>query len=210
MKSKSIVALAAGIIGLAASANAATVFSFYQMAPSTPNVATMSLAEGSLWNIGQLAAPGPNTFNIAYAFFTPTVSGAYSVGIASASYDTVLLMYEGQSSFPSGNPRLGAIALNDDGNVLEFNGLPFTNTSVYAQWNSLIQDINLTGGTTYLIGATSYNAGTTIPLPLEFFVYGEPVSVTTTSAPVPEPSSLGLLALGAGGLLARRRRNRAA
>jgi len=73
--------------------------------------------------------------------------------------------------------------------------------------NPLLQDLNLTAGTTYMIAATTFESGLEIPLPLGFFVYGEAVSIgaSATSA-VPEVSGhLALLALGSAGVLTRRR-----
>ena len=52
-------------------------------------------------------------------------------------------------------------------------------------------------------------AGSIFPIPTLHFVPAFPEYDASTSG-VPEPSSLGLLALGAGGLLARRRRSQAA
>jgi hypothetical protein len=203
---KSVSTLAATLLtigALAGGAQAANVFTTFTMPATTTNVGTFSIKDSVLYDISQLGSPGPYTYNVVYEYFTPSVSGVYTVGIADTSYDPVMMVYEGQTSFPSSNPGAGAIAFNDDGGIESFNGLTFTNSFISPYVNSVLQNLSLTAGTTYMVAATSFYANETIPLPLEFFVYGEPV--TTGDAAVPEPSSalLGLL-----GTLALFRRNR--
>jgi hypothetical protein len=148
--------------------------------------------------------PGVFHYNVAYQFFNPTVSGSYSLGIADANYDPVLIVYSGQTSFPTSSPGSGAIGLNDDGDSVDFNGLAIS--SVY---NSIIRNLSLTAGTNYLVAATSYLSSSDIPLPLTFFVYGPGQVAVGGSGTIPEPSSyaaiLGGLVLAAVGARRRKR-----
>jgi hypothetical protein len=66
-----------------------------------------------------------------------------------------------------------------------------------------MKDLSLTAGQTYIVAATSWGENENIPLPLEFFVYGEPVTVGDAAVPEPSSALLGLL-----GTLALFRRNK--
>jgi hypothetical protein len=152
----------------------------------------------------QLSLPGVYHYNVAYQFFNPTVSGSYSIGIADTSYDPVLIVYSGQTSFPTSSPGSGAIGLNDDGLTLDFNGL-----AISSEYNPIIRNLSLTAGTNYLLAATSYDFSSDIPLPLTFFVYGPGQVAVGGSGTIPEPSSyaaiLGGLVLAAVGARRRKR-----
>lgn len=190
---------------------AANVFTHFDIPADTPYVSSFSSAASGLFNLGQLSQPGPYTRDVVYSYFTPGVSGTYTIGIASASFDPVLIVYQGQNTFPSLAPGEGAIALNDDGSVFSFEGLAFSNSGTLVQFNPLIRDLFLTAGTNYLVATTSWSSNQQIPLPMSFFVYGSN-EVSVNGAPVsepsvvPEPSAAMLGSLALIPLLRRRRR----
>jgi len=167
---------------------------------------------------------GGSGYNYAYAYrsFTPSVTGTYTMGMTDGTYDPVMILYSGQTSFPVADTSDGVIDLNDDGdwsyNAVDqtyFFGTQVVNPLASAgspEYMPLLKDMNLTAGTDYLVAITTYSSIdridgpglSTIPLPAEFFVAG-PAAVTV--APVPEPSTVALAAVGlAGAGLAFRRR----
>lgn len=187
------------------SLSAQDVFTTFTVPGGSSNTGSFTLDEYGLNDLADLSISGSTeTYNYAWQYFTPTITGSYSLGVQSASYDPVLILYQGVSSFPL-NPASGAIALNDDGLQSNFHGL-----TISSGFNPIIENISLTAGTTYVVSITSFSPGRTIPLPSSFFVYG-PSQVSVAGSPaVPEPSTYaalaGLAALGFAVLRRQRRR----
>lgn len=165
--------------------------------------------------------PGSNFFSYVWRGFTPAVTGNYTIGITNASYDPVMFLLSGQSTFPA-NPSDGLFAFNDDGSW-DYDG-----NNYYFSWSfvdpsaadyapermPLLRDLALTAGTDYILAITSHNAlGYPIPLPVFFFIAGPaPVwGYVPPNVPEIDPAGLGsMLALLGGGLgLCERRRKQA-
>jgi len=194
MKSRNILALAAGIIGLTASANASisAITSGTGAAgdikitlPPINFIATVDFAGGALAIVFDEAQPDSGNTR-GFNFDGPNLAGG------------AITMYA-DSGF------VGGPFTANDPYIFTFNAAPF----------SIGDTVSFSGGTISMIRA---EAGLDVFASGSYEVFlndgnydriASGYGVASTYA-VPEPSSLGLLALGAGGLLVRRRRAMAA
>jgi len=198
------------------------VYTTFDMPSGSPNVGQFSNSERTLFELASLTGGSGYDYAYSYRYFTPSVTGSYTMGMTDGTYDPVMILYSGQTSFPVADASVGVIGFNDDGDwdLNGADGTYFFGTQVVNPLASsdprhmpLIKDVNLTAGTDYLVAISSFVSlnepdftpgPSTIPLPAEFFVAG-PAAVTV--APVPEPSTVALAAVGlAGAGLALRRR----
>ena len=207
-------------------AHGSIVYTTFDIPAGSSTVGTFSIANSGLGSIDDLSFTGSFTHYYAYRFFTPSVTGTYTLGMTYASYDPVMILYSGQSSFPV-DPADGALAIDDDG-WWDISGGdwydPGTSYSYGTQTVDptaaggepylmpLIKDQSMTAGINYLVAITTYQQSVDpIPLPASFFVAG-PGAVTldggAEGAPVPEPGTWGAAALLAGGAAFMRWRKR--
>lgn len=204
MNTRTLIAL--GGLLIASLSAQAQVFTTYTLPSDTTQKGTFTLDYFTLNSISRLTPGTSYTYNVAWTFFTPTTTGTYSFGIQNANYDPVMILYSGLSSFNYSDPSIGALALNDDGGQLNFNGL-----AINSGLNPLILDQNLTAGANYLVAITTYASGNSVTLPASFFVYGASTVGIEGQPAIPEPSTYAALAgLAALGLVAYRRRRAAA
>ncbi len=195
------------------------IYTTFDIPSGSPTVGQFPNSNRLLWGLEDLTGGSGFNFAYAYRYFTPSVTGSYTMGMTDGTYDPVMVLYSGQTSFPVADASVGVIGFNDDGawdlnaDTYSF-GTQVVNSSAadgFPQYMPLIKDMTLTAGTNYLVAITSFASmdhtfpgPSTIPLPAEFFVAG-PAAVTV--APVPEPSTVALAAIGlAGAGLALRRR----
>lgn len=160
--------------------DASAVTTIFSIPTGTTNAGTFTLAgyttpPGSftlaLKDFSDLAPGSAYTHGYAYRFFTPSVTGSYALGMTNASYDPVILLYEGITSFNVNNPQSGNIGINDDGNW-EYPNLPDQTVLTYGNGtinvNStaaggnpslmpLLEGQVLTAGTNYLVAITTFN-----------------------------------------------------
>ena len=203
-----IVALSSALLS---SARSATIYTTFEIAANSTNVGTFKNANPQLYSTADLASGSAWTFAYAYRYFTPSVDGKYVLGMTNASYDSIMFLYDGQTSFPENNPANGLIGFNDDGAWNFQNGVysygtqtvdPSAPTQVgIGSLMPLIDGatgdgVALTAGTNYLVAISSFDntlfgGPNPIPLPAEFFVAG-PGAVAldgVSTAAVPEPGS---------------------
>lgn len=198
------------VSGVFADSYATGVFTLINIPDSASNRASFFIADYPIPKLSSLRFPGPYQHDVVFTRFTPIVSGLYTLGVSNASWDAVMIVYQGQSSFPSNAPSLGAISLIDDGYLTIFQGLPIVNPED-ATLNPVIQNISLKANTNYMIALTPFTAGRWPSLPVELFVYGDERVILEAAAAMPEPASgvaiAGTFALAA---VCLRRRKRAA
>ena len=226
----SVIALASSAIF---SAHGALVYTTFGIPAGSSNVGTFNIQQGALSTVARLSETSSFDYSYAYAyrFFTPTVTGQYTLGMTDAPYDAVMILYSGQTSFPVSNPWSGAIALDDDGLWDYSGGTYYFGTQTVnpraangsPDYMPLIKNVNLSAGVDYLVAMTSFrpfastesgasiSGPSSIPLPAEFFVAGAAaVNVDgVSSAAVPEPGQVAaslLLLAGLGGYVFLKRR----
>lgn len=186
------------------------VFTFFNIPEETGNRARFSIADYRIPKLSSLRVPGPNQHDVVFLLFAPKVSGLYTLGVSQATWDPVMIVYEGQSTFRSDSPSLGAIALMDDGYLFNFKGLAIVNNDD-PTLNPVIQNIALKAQTDYLIALTPFTAGLGLSLPVEFFVYGDDQVIRGDVSLIPEPAcSVAVLGAWALALVSLRRGKRAA
>ena len=107
-------------------------------------------------------------------FFVPSKSGNYTFGLSSSSQDTVIVLYK--ASFDSNTPGANVLDLNDDS---DGNGAGGVSMSGCSGSNGLCPKLPyyLEANVSYYVVVTSYNPGVTIIMPLNFYVFGEEVSI---------------------------------
>lgn len=227
---------ATGVGGLSAT----TVYTNFSIDAGTTNVGTFSVGSHTLNYPTDLAAtPGNFQYAYAYRFFTPSVTGKYSIGMTNASYDPVFLVYQGISAFNPSDPGANLMSLNDDGawdvsfdddfNPVFSYGTQIVDSSAGVDpsagggrpgWMPLLKDLEFVAGVDYLVAITSfdhfdgiYGGGygpEAIPLPADLFVAGPGAVALDGVAAVPEPgSTFAVAGLLGTGLLLRRRKGRA-
>ncbi|MEW6676576.1 MAG: autotransporter outer membrane beta-barrel domain-containing protein [Pseudomonadota bacterium] len=140
---------------------------------------TFAITSPTLAGLGQLTGAG-STYNFASQLFTPSANGAYTFGMSSAPNDTVLILYQGAHN-PAA-PGTNAVALNDDSDGLGAGGVVMGTCGGIAGLCPKMTE-TLTGGTDYYVVITTYNAGAPVTLPIDFYVYGEPVGVGGAAPP---------------------------
>lgn len=170
-------AIAAGLftMSLASTAMAAPTLTQFTINTGVTGVSTgtFSVGSGFLSGLGNLAGTG-NTFNFAAQLFTPSATGTYTFGMSSAPVDTVLILY-GVSYNPA-TPTTNAIALNDDSDGLGAGGIVMSTCGTFASYCPKMSE-TLTANTDYYVVVTTYSSGAPLSLPIEFYVFGEPVGV---------------------------------
>ena len=216
----SIIALASSAIF---SAHGALVYTTFNIPAGSSNVGSFNVSTTTLRTLSHLSQSGSTTRPYAYRYFTPSVTGLYTLGMTDADYDAVMILYSGQTSFPELNPGAGAFAINDDGDW-DLNGpnnFSFGTQTVNPSASNgspthmpLIKDQSLTAGTNYLVAITTYGGSTNpLPLPASFFVAGGgAVTLDGATAAVPEPGQVAaslLLLGGIGGYVFLKRRKTA-
>ena len=176
----------------------------------------------------------PNVYSHQYTYsvFTPTVSGNYNFGILNYQGDPVMFINAG-SALPA-NLTTNLLGFNDDvmsipeqdsygvySRLLDLNArLSSTYGNQYqlvSEFMPYVSGISLTANSSYIIGATtfapaySYEFGSNpLQLPLTFFIEGPGAGtfVNFVGENIPEPSTYGLIGIGALGVAfaARRRK----
>lgn len=178
-------AVAAGLcaISLAGPAMAAATLTEFTLNTGVTGVTTGTFSVGStrLNTLADLSGTG-NTFNYAAQLFTPSSSGSYTFGMASAPIDTVLILYTG--SYNPAAPTTNAAALNDDADGLGAGGVVMGVCGLAASQCPKMTE-TLTANTDYYVVVTTWANGTLVTLPIDFYVFGEPVGVGGAPAPAP-------------------------
>lgn len=142
---------------------------------------------------------GANTYDYAYQYFTPSVSGTYVFGQLTAPSDTVILLYS--PIFSEADPTINFISMNDDGDVSSIadsalrayvstaiSGTLMCGSPTYCP----LLEANLSAGTDYYIVVSTYDPATTVGTSglLEFFVIGDAlVGVGGVPAVTPTPGA---------------------
>ena len=204
MKTKTLLALAAGLIGFADTTKGATTttiinsilnkFSAMDFQISQNSVTSANPGEG--FTIGGYNA---NNYQQGYYF----TGGVNFVHTGESYYDGYLNSYYMSSTLLQvGSTVDGSTSFK--GGSHDYNtGNPFTGT-IYQGFRADVEGNTYygyiqgtgNGGTTWTLDSISFNS-----------TPGASVTVVDTAAAVPEPSAMALLGLGALGLVARRRRN---
>lgn len=110
--------------------------------------------------------------------FTPSKTGTYVFGLSKSNQDTVLVVYSGD--FDPSSPSTGAINLNDDADGAGAGGVVMNNCGLNAVRCPKIS-MTLNGGTNYSVVVTSYLPNQTVSDGVNFYVFGEPVLIGTSS-----------------------------
>jgi hypothetical protein len=228
-----LISLTLAAVGMG-SLSATSVYTNFSINAGTSNVGTFSVVSNAIYDLSTLAPAADYNYAYAYRFFTPSVTGTYAIGMTNASYDPVLLVYQGIRSFNTSDPQAGLMDMNDDGAwTLSFND-DFT-ISYFQYGTQIVNDsaadgkpgymplstgLNLVAGVDYLVALTSYDpfggidgpddGPAAIPLPADLFVAGPGAVALDGVAAVPEPgSTFAVAGLLGTGLLLRRRKGRA-
>lgn len=136
-------------------------------------IGTFNVGVNQLKDVSELSGSG-NTFNYVSQFFNPSSDGTYIFGMSSAPVDTVMILYA--NSHDPSSPSTNAVELNDDRVGSPPPGV--TILTCGTQGTTCPQmTAALSGSTDYYVVITTYAAGDPIALPMEFYVYGEPISV---------------------------------
>ena len=110
--------------------------------------------------------------------FTPSKTGTYVFGLSRSNQDTVLVVYSGD--FDPSSPSAGAITLNDDADGAGAGGVVMNNCGLNAVRCPKIS-MSLNGNTNYSVVVTSYLPNQTVSDGVNFYVFGEPVLIGTSS-----------------------------
>ncbi len=110
--------------------------------------------------------------------FTPSKTGTYVFGLSKSNQDTVLVVYSGD--FDPFTPSARAIILNDDADGAGAGGVVMNNCGINAMRCPKIT-MNLTGGNNYSVVVTSYLPAQTVSDGVNFYVFGEPVLIGSSS-----------------------------
>jgi hypothetical protein len=166
----------------ALSAPTATIFS---LATGVAGVTTGRLSGGgsALFRPESLSQSASNR-NFAAQSFTPSVTDTYTFGVVSSDFDAVLVLYDGP--FDPSSPRTFAMAVNDDRSTQPPAGVTVNGCDGDPDLCPQLTQ-TLTAGTTYTVVVTTYSDITETVLPVDFYVYGEPVTVgaaPSNAAPV--------------------------
>ena len=165
-----------GLISVASAVSASTTTSF-TLNTGVTGVTTGTLSNGTaaFRSISDLSG-GTSTRSYAAQTFTPSATGTYVFGVASATFDAVLIVYSG--TFNPSSAGTNAAEFNDDSDGLRPPGSSVTMGicgSIAAQCPKITA--GLTAGTAYTVVVTSYRPSLATIVPVDFYVYGEPVSV---------------------------------
>ena len=156
----------------ALSAPTATIFS---LATGVAGVTTGRLSGGgsSLDRPEKLSQSASNR-NFAAQSFTPSVTEPYTFGVGGSGFDAVLVLYNGP--FNPSSPQTNAMDVNDDGFTQAPAGVTVTPCgATTGNCPQLTQ--TLTAGTTYTVVVTTIDDVDIPIVPVDFYVYGEPVTV---------------------------------
>lgn len=195
---RTILVVACSWIFVAGAAPTLTTFTLASGAAGVSNgtfqLAAVNLGFSDAQNFAAVSAGGSgNTYQYVTQSFTPSATGSYTFGMSSSTFDGVVLLYTG--SYNPTSPPTNLLAANDDSDGSGAGGVTIVGCPNTTQCPKLTQ--TLTAGTTYQVVITSWSAGQSVPFPVSFYVYGEPVVVggAITSAAVPTLSELGLIVL---------------
>ena len=152
---------------------------------------TMTGGASSLSSVSRLSG-GNSSRSFAAQSFTPSVTGSYTFGVGSSTFDAVLVVYGG--AFNPSSAGDNAIVVNDDsdGQAPAGSTVTISRCGVSAGRCPKLTS-TLTAGTTYTVVVTTYPSGTTTIVPVDFYVYGEPVTVgaaPSNAAPVASSVSI--------------------
>jgi hypothetical protein len=190
-----------GLFGLACAFGAPTTTTFsLNTGVAGVTTGTLSNGQGGLSSISDLTGGG-TTRSYAAQSFTPTVTGTYTFGVGSATFDAVLVLYNG--TFTASTPGANAIAVNDDSDGQPPSGSTVTIPGC-AGTPGLCPKLTatLTANTTYTVVVTTFGGSPGFSVvPVDFYVYGEPVAVGAPSHPVPIPTLGEWGMIGLAGLL---------
>lgn len=187
-----------GILGLMCVFAAPTTTVF------TLNTGVAGVTTGTISN-GQsgLGSPsglvgGSTTRSYAAQSFTPSVTGTYTFGVGSATFDAVLVVYNG--TFNPSTPGVNVAVVNDDSDGQPPAGSTAVITSCGGDPGLCPKvSASLTANTTYTVVVTTFGASPSFSVvPVNFYVYGEPVTVGQPGPlPIPTLSEWGMLAMAA-------------
>ena len=187
-----------GVLGLACAFGAPTTTTFsLNTGVAGVTIGTMSGGQGSLNSTTALVG-GSTTRSFAAQTFTPSSTGSYTFGVGSASYDAVLVVYQG--TFNPANPGTNAVDVNDDSDGLPPAGSTVTIAGCPSARRCPKLTATLTANTPYTVVVTTYGPTSSSVVPVSFYVFGEPGAVGG-AGPVAMPTLGEWGMIGLGGLL---------
>ena len=142
------------------------------------NGATVGTFDGGgsgLDNISDLSDTSANDRQYVAQYFKPTVTGSYTFGLSKSNEDTVLILYS--DTFNPDSPSANAVTLNDDVSApFGAGGVVMQNCGAQISYCPRIS-ANLSSDNTYHIVITSYAPNVTVSDGVNFYIYGEPVTI---------------------------------
>ena len=142
------------------------------------NGATVGTFDGGgsgLANISDLSDTSATDRQYVAQYFKPIVTGSYTFGLSKSNEDTVLILYS--DTFNPDSPSANAVTLNDDVSApFGAGGVVMQNCGAQISYCPRIS-ANLSSDTTYHIVITSYAPNMTVSDGVNFYIYGEPVTV---------------------------------
>jgi hypothetical protein len=156
---------------------------------------TISGGQSSLFSPSGLTG-GSTTRSFAAQTFTPTTAGSYTFGVGSATYDAVLVVYQG--SFDPANPAANVLVVNDDSDGQPPAGSTATITGCGGS-PGLCPKVTstLNANTNYTVVVTTFGGSPSFSvIPVSFYVFGQPVAVGGAPVPIPTLGEWGMIGLG--------------
>ncbi len=155
---------------------------------------------------------GSYAHDYAYTIFTPDVSGYYNIGILSYPGDPVIIGYR-QTTIPDNIRRNQLLRVDFPPDFDGFNsyllGAYGSNFQLQDDQMPYETELWMSTDTSYLLLAAPYWGEYTLGLPVTFFVEGAGTGKFLGEATVPEPSTYGLIGIGALGVAFAARRRKA-